>query len=210
MSRDPRDVVREGYDALAPHYLEFRTRKPGAELELLDKALAGVPDGAQVLDAGCGAGLPVAARLAKRFTVTGIDISPVQVGLAREIVPSARFVVGDMSAPDLAAASFDALVCLFALFHLPRQDHAAALTGFARLLRPGGVLFLSVGNSDHAGYIEEDRIGSGEALYWSHFDREANARLVREAGFEIDWERLISEDEEFGGASHPFIRAHRL
>ena len=210
MSRGPREVVREGYDVLAPRYLEFRLRKPGADLELLDEALADLPDGAHVLDAGCGAGVPVASRLAQRFDVMGIDISAVQVGLARENVPAARFAVGDLSRPDLPRGSLDAVVCLFALFHLPREEHAGTLTGFAQLLRPGGILFISVGNGDHAGYVEEDWIGSGQALYWSHYDRETNARLVREAGFVIDWERLITEDEEFGGARHPFIRAHRV
>lgn len=202
--------MREGYDALAPRYLEFRLRKPGADLELLDEALSDLSDGARVLDAGCGAGVPVARRLAQRFTVTGLDISPVQIELARENVPTADFVVGDMSAADLPEGSFDAVVCLFALFHLPREEHADVLAGFARLLRPAGVLFISVGNSDHAGYIEEDWIGSGSALYWSHFDRETNARLVREAGFEIDRQRLVVEGEEFGGGRHPLIRAHRL
>jgi len=210
VSRDERTIVREGYDALAPRYLEFRQHKPDTDLALLDEALADLPDGARVLDAGCGAGVPIAGRLARRFTLTGLDISPVQVELARSHVPDGAFLVGDMSDPDLPPGSFEGVVCLFALFHLPREEHAATLGGFARLLRPGGVLFISVGNSDHAGYVEEDWIGSGSAVYWSHHDAETNARLVREAGFAIDWVRRIDEGRAFGGGQHPFIRAHRL
>lgn len=210
MNRDPRDVVREGYDALAPRYLQFRLAKPGADLELLDQALVDLPDGARVLDAGCGAGLPVSRRLAERFVVIGVDISPVQIDLARTNVPEAEFQVADLAALDLPPASFDAVVCLFALFHLPRDEHAEALAGLRRLLPPGGILFISVGNSDHAGYIEEDWIGSGSDLYWSHFDLETNQRLVEGAGFGIDWVEVVQEGEEFGGSRHPFIRAHRL
>ena len=57
MKRDPRDVVRDGYDSLAPRYLEFRTRKPGADLEVLDEALAGVPGDRQIVEGeGFGSG----------------------------------------------------------------------------------------------------------------------------------------------------------
>ena len=48
MSRDPRDVVREGYDAVAKHYLELRTARPSPDLVLADEALADLPDGARV------------------------------------------------------------------------------------------------------------------------------------------------------------------
>ena len=210
MSRDERDLVREGYDALASRYLELRTARPSPDLLLMEDALAELPDGARVLDAGCGAGLPVARQLVERFRVTGVDISPVQIEMARENVPTAEFEVGDLSALELREGTFDGIVCLFALFHLPRDEHATALAGFCQLLRPGGVLFLSIGSSDHEGYIEEDWIGSGASLYWSHFDQETTTGLVEAAGFTIDWVRVIEEDEEFGGGTHPFVRARRL
>ena len=35
-------------------------------------------------------------------------------------------------------------------------------------------------------------------MYWSHFDRGTNLRLVRDAGFAIVWDRLVQEPEEFG------------
>ena len=47
-------------------------------------------------------------------------------------------------------------------------------------------------------------------MVWSHYDRDTNLRLVREAGFHIDWERLVVEGKAFGGGRHPFVCAHRL
>jgi trans-aconitate methyltransferase len=56
-----------------------------------------LPSGADLLDLGCGAGLPTTARLAQRFTVTGVDISPRQIERARINVPDATFINADSS-----------------------------------------------------------------------------------------------------------------
>ena len=54
-------------------------------------------DGSDVLDLGCGAGRPTTAMLARRFNVTGVEVSEIQLDRAREAVPNARFVHADMS-----------------------------------------------------------------------------------------------------------------
>ena len=41
----------------------------------------------RVLDLGCGAGVPIARRLAERYKVTGVDISERQIMLVRRNVP---------------------------------------------------------------------------------------------------------------------------
>ena len=163
-----------------------------------------------MLDAGCGAGIPVARRLAARFRVTGIDISSAQVELARRNVPCGDFSVGDMAALEHANGSFAGVVCLYALFHVPRHEHRAVLAGFHRVLRPDGELLVSVGFSDSAVDIDDDWLGTGASMLWSHYDRETNLRLVHEAGFEIAWVQVVAEDEAFGGGRHPFVLAHRL
>jgi 2-polyprenyl-3-methyl-5-hydroxy-6-metoxy-1,4-benzoquinol methylase len=45
-----------------------------------------------VLDVGCGAGVPVARALTRRFSVTGIDISGRMVDRARMNVPEGTFI----------------------------------------------------------------------------------------------------------------------
>ena len=57
-----------------------------------------VREGVAVLDLGCGCGVPVARRLARRYAVTGVDLSPVQVERARTLVPNATFICADMAA----------------------------------------------------------------------------------------------------------------
>jgi SAM-dependent methyltransferase len=201
---DPHNTVREGYDTLASTYLAGRQGSPG-ELRLLAEFMGRLPDGARVLDAGCGAGVPVTRALSARFQVTGVDISAEQIALARELVPQATFICGDMTASDFPAASFDAICSFYAIIHIPRDEHAGLLRAFHRLLVPGGLVLLVLGASDIEQDVEENWLGGGAAMYWSHYDRTANLHLVREAGFRVLHEELVVEDEAYGGGRHLFV-----
>jgi SAM-dependent methyltransferase len=101
--------------------------------------LAAAPPGCgPALDVGCGDGL-LACRLAERCAeVTGIDRDPRMIALARAREHDrTRFVEADFLTYPFEAASFDFVCANTSLHHM---DFAAALTGMARLLRPGGRL----------------------------------------------------------------------
>jgi 2-polyprenyl-3-methyl-5-hydroxy-6-metoxy-1,4-benzoquinol methylase len=84
-----REVVRRGYDEIADRYLAARAT--GGDLALLPELVALLSDGDAVLDAGCGAGVPVMTQLvAADLEVVGIDLSSAQVRLARSHTPGAR------------------------------------------------------------------------------------------------------------------------
>jgi SAM-dependent methyltransferase len=92
---EPKRIVAAGYDAIAERYRDWAEADAGPRLEWLSALEAELADGADVLDLGCGAGVPVARRLPTRYRVTGVDISARQIELARENVPEATFVQGD-------------------------------------------------------------------------------------------------------------------
>ena len=101
--------------------------------------LAAVPPGCgPALDVGCGDGM-LACRLAERCVeVTGIDRDPGMIALARARAHDrTRFVEADFLTYPFEPASFDFVCANTSLHHM---DFAAALTGMARLLRPGGRL----------------------------------------------------------------------
>jgi len=102
---EPKDIVRRGYDECAPRYLQgHEDEPPDALLQLIDL----LPEGASVLDIGCGAGRPVSTTLARHAVVTGVDISGAQVAAARSALPkSATVIHGDIMAVDFAPRSFD-------------------------------------------------------------------------------------------------------
>ncbi|MDH7488260.1 MAG: class I SAM-dependent methyltransferase [Anaerolineae bacterium] len=106
---DKGDIVRAGYNAIAAQYMANR-RDDSDDVRLLAELGQRLPLGAKVLDAGCGAGVPVTRALAQWFEVTGVDFSEAQIALARQNVPQARFVCADITQLDFPDGTFDAIV----------------------------------------------------------------------------------------------------
>jgi trans-aconitate methyltransferase len=96
---DPKQIVAQGYDAIAERQAEWASRTRADERERYTAVLLNaLPPGAQVLELGCGVGVPTTQRLARRFAVTGVNISAQHIALARRNVPTATFVQADMAA----------------------------------------------------------------------------------------------------------------
>lgn len=135
---------------------------------LLRELLARLAPGARVLDAGCGAGVPVMTLLTEAGQeVVGLDFSSRQLSLARSRVPRADLVHGDLSALPFRRGHFDAIVSFHAIIHVPRSDHPAIFGECHRVLRPGGLALLCLGAND----VPEDNDPTsllGAAMYWSH------------------------------------------
>lgn len=106
--------------------------------------LAGDVDGRRVLDAGCGSGPLSAALRDGGATVTGFDLSPAMIELARRrLGEDADLMVADLAEPlPYADAAFDDVVASLVLHYL--EDWAQPLAELRRVLKPGGRLILSV------------------------------------------------------------------
>jgi ubiquinone/menaquinone biosynthesis C-methylase UbiE len=181
---DPKQVIEQGYDCIADRYLEWaKGDTKGVRERYVGVLLQELPSGAKVLELGCGAGVPVARALSKRFEVTGVDLSARQIALARQHVPRAHFIQADMTELDLPIESYDGIVACYALFHVPREQQPALLCNMAAWLCSGGLLVATMGAQSSKGDVEEDWLGA--PMYWSSYDSETNVRLVQEAGLEI-------------------------
>jgi SAM-dependent methyltransferase len=201
---DPKAIVRRGYDRVSRAYRadDAEDGQYGPWLELLEERV--VPSSA-VLDLGCGCGVPVARRLARRYVVTGVDLSPVQIERARGLVPGATFLCADMARVEFPAATFDAIVCLYAIIHLPLSEQPAILRSAATWLRPGGIFIATVGRGAWTG-IEKDWLGvEGGDMWWSHADTGTYLRWLSDAGLTIERETFVPE----GNGGHTFIVAIR-
>jgi cyclopropane fatty-acyl-phospholipid synthase-like methyltransferase len=183
---DVEDTVWTSYDRAAT---EWRATRPASLYPTVERMLAtmlaGMPGNARVLDVGCGAGVPIAHALAARgLRVTGLDASPQLLDIARAEVPSAAFVRGDMRTvpTEEIGTDYDLIVAWDSVFHVPRTDHAAVFARFARWLRVGGRLLLSLGGS--SGEFTSEMIG--ETFFYSGFAPDEALRLLERAGFAIE------------------------
>jgi ubiquinone/menaquinone biosynthesis C-methylase UbiE len=101
-------------------------------------------DGVDVLDVGCGTGSLALVLAEQGHTVTGVDLSPNMVELARrKLAGRATILLGDAAVPPVGDRRFDVVLCRHLLWALP--DPAAALRRWTGLLRPGGQLVLIEG-----------------------------------------------------------------
>ncbi len=201
---DPRDVVRRGYDAVSVRYDEQyggQTKYRAWLGELRER----VPAGAAVLDLGCGSGLPVARDLAAAgYRVTGVDLSGTQIRRARELVPQAQFIRADITAIDFAPASFDAVVALYVLIHLPLEEQQPLLRRIASWLRPGGLFLATTGYRAWTG-VDENWLGGGVPMWWSQADAATYRSWIGEAGLSVDREEFAPE----GDGGHALFWASR-
>jgi SAM-dependent methyltransferase len=192
---DPKRLVQQGYDAIADGYACWAVAdESDLRTKWLAKLVEMLPAGSAVLEMGCGAGLAVSRALAERYRLTGIDISWVQVDRARMNVPNARFVQADMTKTPFQPIAFDAVVALFSITHVPREEHAELLDQARGLLRPGGYLLANMAATDDPGTIEDDWLGT--PMYFSGFDAATNQRLVQDAGFDLIEADVITHEED--------------
>ena len=163
-----------------------------------------IPPGKRVLELGCGSGSPETRRLAQRFAVTGVDISPRQVERARAAIPEASFMVADLTELELPPASYDAVVSFYVFNHVPRDLLAPLLGRIRDWLVPGGWLLSAFGVSDLESWTGD---WLGAPTFFSSFPAEVNSRLVCEAGFTPERDEVVVFEEPEGQAKFQWVLA---
>jgi ubiquinone/menaquinone biosynthesis C-methylase UbiE len=194
------EIVRLGYDRIAKRYLVEREKTDNwNEIEAFCSKL---PSNAKILDVGCGTGIPIARYLIDRgFEIVGIDLSNEMVSIAQRKVPSGIFLQMNMTDMEFPSESFDGLISCYAVFHVPRNKHAAIFQSFYKILKPDGYMLASVGASEW----EEVEEYYGVDMFWSHFDPTTTQSLITEAGFDVEFNRTV----ENGGEVHNWVLARK-
>lgn len=194
---DRKDVRREWED-IAETYA--RRRDPdGSDAALVDDLLADLPHTPDVLDVGCGDTARTLATLPGGSV--GLDISRRGLELARAEVPAARLLQGDLCVLPVASDRFDAVTAYHAVFHVARERHQTAYREFARVLRPGGRLLMTLSGGR---FETVRRRWMGGQLFFSTPGRERTLDQLGETGF-TGFETEIATDPL--GSNTEFVRA---
>jgi SAM-dependent methyltransferase len=119
--------------------------------------LPDLPDGAGVLELGCGNGKTLSALACRPWTVSAVDISLQAVRLSRRIprATAIRLVVADARQLPFRSERFDAVFLFHILGHLLEDGRQEVAAEVSRVLKPGGQVFFR-------GFSAEDlRAGNG-------------------------------------------------
>lgn len=181
--------IRATYATVAENYDRF---VPPVREDIEDHALltafaelVAADGGGPVADLGCGTGRVTAALAAAGLDVSGIDLSPEMLAVARRDHPELRFSEGSLLALSLPDGGLAGAVAWYSIIHTPPERLPAVASELFRVLRPGGHLQLGfhVGDRHHhasKGYGHE---GLSLDIYWMPVDRVCT--LMTDAGFEI-------------------------
>jgi ubiquinone/menaquinone biosynthesis C-methylase UbiE len=200
-----KQAVRRGYDELAATYAETRTADD-RELAILDSFLDPLSDDARVLDAGCGPGTPVLARIAETATAVGLDFSRELLAQAASVIDTAPLIHGDMTALPVQDGAFDAVVAVDSVIHVPLDDHQTVVDEFARVLRPGGRVLLSEAPEAFE-RTNPDWLDAGAEMTWQMAGAAATRDQLRAAGFRLTDEWAAPEPVPDDGPKPPFFAA---
>ena len=153
---DPKRIVEAGYDGIGQRYRPWSENAMPADVrgEYLSEVLARLPRDAAVAELGCGPGAD-AVQLARGRRYVGVDLSRVQLAIARARVPDGTFLRADVTAVDFPRRSLDAVVSFFVFNHVPASEQGRTFRRIHRWLRPRGFLCASLGAAAHDDMVEE-------------------------------------------------------
>jgi len=144
----------------------------------------GLLKGKDILDVGCAGGRDSKYFSDKGFNVTGIDLTLEFLELAKINCPKCTFKLMDMRKLDFPQKSFDGVWACASFLHLYKKDALKTLKGFRKVLKPDGVLFLSVMEGDFNGIRVNQKLNWGER-HFSDYQTKEIEKLFNTANFKV-------------------------
>lgn len=146
----------------------------------------------RLLDIGCGAGKDIPLLTSLGYTVTGVDLSAGQLDVARQHHPRTPFELASMLDLPFPDETFHAAWMVASLLHLPKAQAPLAIREARRILKPGGVIFITVKEGTGDMIPVTTRIGSRSYSYWTHDELTG---LLEEDGLAILDQASRNEDD---------------
>lgn len=202
--------TRRSYDAVAKAYAQqFRDELTGKPLErsVLSYFASIVPVGGRTLDVGCGPGRITGHLASLGLDISGMDLSPSMVAMARQENPRLSFEVGTMTQLAVPDRSLAGLVAWYSTIHVPDNQLGDVLAGFRRALVPGGVALIAFQVGEGRA-VKDQAYGRDISLEFHRRRPEVMADLLGAAGMPVSVATL-REAERAEKTPHAFMVARK-
>lgn len=209
MPEDIYQINRSAYDRVAKQFAAANSSVPEyiqpVGQRMLERAGSAPLGSRRLLDIGCGPGRDLAWLSTQGHTALfGSDLSTGMLREARSAGVPAAFAQSDMRWLPYAAGSFACLWSNAALLHIPRAEAPRVLAEMARLLVPGGWLFLSVQKGSGEG-LERSPYDPPVERYFTRYEPEEMASMLAVAGFCV-----MNQGENMGHRSWLWFEAQKV
>ncbi len=180
--------IRKDYDRLAEEYArriyDELQHKP-LDRRLLDRFAAEMKGRGEVCDMGCGPGHVSRYMRDAGATIFGLDLSAGMLEQARRLNPGIFFREGNMMALDIPDAALAGIAALYSIVNIPKEFLPVVFREMARVLQPGGQLFLAFHMGDGTTH-EEELWGHPISMDFFFFQPTEIQRHLEAAGFAIE------------------------
>jgi ubiquinone/menaquinone biosynthesis C-methylase UbiE len=208
-SHQIKDDIKKAYDDIAGVYLDWTQPSHQRRLSYVDALLQHLDPAkpklqVNILELGCGAGVPCTQLLSSRgYNVTANDISDAQIALARDRLPqSVNLIQGDMMQLQFSPQQFDAVLALYSVIHLPRNEQTTMLHRIFDWLKPGGLMLANFAATEFASSSHPSWLGGSQgAMHWSGWGRDETKRILLDIGYKIEIDEIVEDSEEHNGVT---------
>ena len=193
------NIVKEGYKKAARSYRDQKNRTQ-CELPIFQQFLH-FSTLKRVLELGCATGFPIAKTILEYgIDYVGIDLSEVQINLARQEFSqwSEKFQIAEMLefCRECPSSSFDGVISMFTIRHLPRIYHAELYTEIYRILQPNGYMLIDCAFEPDESF-DDSWLGETK-MFWSTFSKSWTMQTLKELNFQLL--NSYEHNEYFNGA----------
>lgn len=177
------EAIGRIYSKIADDYAE-RYFNDLSDAPIVDRLITQLPEGARVLDAGCGPGNFTNYMRTKDINAEGIDMSPEMLAHAQKRVPDATFRQMDMRWLRYPDGVFDGTLAAYSLIHIPTPEMGDALRELHRVLTQEGLLLI-IGQAGEPDHVEDDPFAPGEKVFVNFFSEQRLRTWLEANAFEV-------------------------
>jgi SAM-dependent methyltransferase len=199
------DRLRETYDRIADDWARDHERDTWWR-EGTETFASLLPEGARVLDAGCGSGQKAKFFQDRGAHVLGIDFSGKLLEIARQTSPASDFRLLDLRDVHTLSEEFEGVFAQASLLHIPKAETFSVIEGMVSRLVPGGLLYIAV-KAQRPGHAEEEIVtekdyGYDSQRFFSYYTPDEMRGYVERLGLSVihadvtssttDWMQIIA------------------
>ncbi len=153
----------------------------------LDEFLSYLPEAANVLDIGSGAGFDAKYLDEKGCKVTSIDLSEKFIEIAKSVAPNVEFLRMDVRKLKFSPKLFDGIWASASLLHLPKNEILPVLKRINELLKNEGYFYVAM----KQGVGEKFVVNTGDGnlanarRFFAYYTKEEFENLLNQSGFNV-------------------------
>ena len=141
-------------------------------------------NGQKILDIGCGPGRDAKYFSEHELDVTGIDLTSSFIKMASKNMPNAKFKQMDMRKLDFPETTFDGIWACASFLHVPKEDAKNTLLGFRKILKPAGLIYLSVKAGTEEKFVQKEEY-KGRTKFFAFYTEDEFKNLIESCNFKI-------------------------